>query len=427
MRKRKKSNKIKRAITHIKLDLANSGKLDKLKDVAKVYMTLVQAYVTYIFDNDTRDVNKYDKIPTIATELSERYKRCAWQQAVGIMHSFFSNRHKNKPVLKNILIQGNSNLIKIELSSTNTFDYWLRIATLEKRKPVRIPIKIHQYGKNVLETGKLCSGVTLKFENDQWYATFVVEANQQKEKAHGDHIGVDIGIRNLLTTTRGHFGHFSKKLIDLVDKDYEKRRRKQKLNACLKNKGRELVSLQSKKVEATIRNEIGRAINQFINTLPKGPIIILEKLSVADMRFKSRRMNRILKASKIGYICDRLREKLDLNHIEHASVTAAYSSQECSKCGYVDRANRPSQEKFVCRFCEHRENADVNASETLPKRFGDEELQSVTDYRKVKLILLKRFFDRFPDARSVSGELELGLTLREIGKQLPTVNQLALT
>ena len=79
--------------------------------------------------------------------------------------------------------------------------------------------------------------------------------------------------------------------------------------------------------------------------------------------------------------------------------------------------------KFQCQFCEHKENADVNASKVIAKRFGDNELNGITNHRKVKPILLNRFFNRFPGASSASGGLELSLKLREIGRQLLTVNQ----
>jgi hypothetical protein len=77
------------------------------------------------------------------------------------MQSFFSNERENKPVLKNITIQGNANVIKLEKSETSEFDYWLKISTLEKGSPVFIPVKLYSYGVKILQSGKLCSGVTL--------------------------------------------------------------------------------------------------------------------------------------------------------------------------------------------------------------------------------------------------------------------------
>lgn len=423
-KKQKNNFKLHKAVTHIKLDFANDGKLERLNELGAAFILLVQAYIDHIFDNALKTVSKFDTIPETETRLSARYQRCAWQQAVGIMQSFFSNERENKPVLKNITIQGNANVIKLEKSETSEFDYWLKISTLEKGSPILLPIKIYKYGIEILQSGKLCSGVTLNCKNGKWYASLIVETENKKEEQTGGITGVDLGIKNLLTTTSGHFGQFSDKLVSLVKKNDEKRRRKQKQNACLKKREKPVIPLHNKKLESTIKNEIGRAINNFINSISETTTVVMERLSISDMKFKSKAMNRVLKASKIGYAIDRLKQKLDSKHIHYSTVAAAYTSQGCSKCGYVDKKNRPTQEKFFCKFCEHTENADVNASKNIAKRFGDDELNGLTDFRKVKSFLLERFFKRFPDARSASDGLELGFTLREISGQPLTVNQL---
>jgi len=90
-----------------------------------------------------------------------------------------------------------------------------------------------------------------------------------------------------------------------------------------------------------------------------------------------------------------------------AMALPTYSSQECAECGYVDEKNRLTRDRFCCLWCGNVDDADVNAGKVLVKRFGDAELLSVDDYRTVKTVLLERFFDRFPDARSASGRLEL--------------------
>ena len=82
------------------------------------------------------------------------------------------------------------------------------------------------------------------------------------------------------------------------------RRRKQKLNACLKRKNQPVVSLNDDRAEAFARNEIGRALNQMLDELPKGANVALERLTVKDMRFKSRQMNRALRAVAVG-LCAR--------------------------------------------------------------------------------------------------------------------------
>jgi putative transposase len=47
------------------------------------------------------------------------------------------------------------------------------------------------------------------------------------------------------------------------------------------------------------------------------------------------------------------------------AVPPAYTSQRCCVCGHVDRGNRLSQARFVCRACGHEDNADVNAARNI--------------------------------------------------------------
>jgi hypothetical protein len=75
---------ITRAVTHIRLEAANAGKLTTLDDLAQVYLALCQQYVT-LFCTEERP-NKL-RAPLFATPLSERGPRVAIQQAAGIARS----------------------------------------------------------------------------------------------------------------------------------------------------------------------------------------------------------------------------------------------------------------------------------------------------------------------------------------------------
>ncbi|MBR8837154.1 MAG: transposase [Stigonema ocellatum SAG 48.90 = DSM 106950] len=50
-------------------------------------------------------------------------------------------------------------------------------------------------------------------------------------------------------------------------------------------------------------------------------------------------------------------------------VSARHTSQECLKCGHVDKKNRLG-EKFLCTACNHLDHADTKASRTIGKRVG---------------------------------------------------------
>jgi len=355
---------VKKAITHLKLDQANASKLQKLDKLAVEHQRVVQAAkrVNWLIAHAQRQPNKYADVPEqeVPTPLSDRWQRCAWQQACGIVQSWYANERENPPVLRNMCIQANANVVVIELSRTPQFDFWLRISTLEAGQPVRIPLSLYGRAKEALaEFPKLCTGVTLNQREGQWYATLVVERRGPQPKS-SEVIGVDMGMANIVSTSEGtRYGQVSSQLRQRVERSTEKRRRKQKLNASLKRKGQATVDLSDDRAEAFARNEIGRALNQM----------------------------------------------LDERGLHYRSVQPTYSSQQCSQCGFTFPMNRRSQDKFVCLWCGYEANADENAASNLAERFGDEELNSLP-FREVETRLALRFMQRLPDTRSASAGLD---------------------
>jgi hypothetical protein len=90
---------MKKAITHLRLDQANPGKLQKLDELAAEHQRVAQAYVDWLIRHEVRQPDKYAPVPEqdIPTSLSDRWQRCAWQQACGIVQSWYSNDRKKHP------------------------------------------------------------------------------------------------------------------------------------------------------------------------------------------------------------------------------------------------------------------------------------------------------------------------------------------
>jgi hypothetical protein len=152
-----------------------------------------------------------------------------------MVRSWYSNARENPPILRNMCLQANTNVVVIEPSHTPRYDFWLRISTLEAGHPVRIPITLYTRARKTLaQFPKLCSGVTLNRRDGEWFATFVVE--RRGSKAKSSHVvGVDIGMVSIVSTSAGRrYGQVSAALRRRVEGANTKRRRKQKLNACLK-------------------------------------------------------------------------------------------------------------------------------------------------------------------------------------------------
>ncbi len=318
--------RITRAVTHIRLEAANEGKLAALDELAQVYLPLCQQYVT-LFCTEERP-NKL-RTPLFATALSERWQRVAIQQAAGIAQSWRTNRAQayqdyvddllayheqevegmldaeaeeptwkewNIPTLKQTCIQANVNVVELEGALDSTFDYWLKISTLEFRKQLLVPVKLADYHREALAGKTLNSSVTLNKRGDGWWLTLSYDQVVRVQTPPSTPvIGVDVGIANFLTSSDGqHYGTFHGKLRERQKRDREKRRRKAKLRKCLEKKGvKKLPSTTSRsgqRLARHVRQEINRAVNQCFAEHP-GAQFAYEHLSVATMKYKARAMN----------------------------------------------------------------------------------------------------------------------------------------
>jgi transposase, IS605 OrfB family, central region len=59
---------------------------------------------------------------------------------------------------------------------------------------------------------------------------------------------------------------------------------------------------------------------------------------------------------------EKIRYKAEELGISVKLVAPQYTSQRCSKCGMIDKENRTSQERFICKSCGFQCNADYNAA-----------------------------------------------------------------
>src|SRR5690606_35857456 len=116
-----------------------------------------------------------------------------------------------------------------------------------------------------------------------------------------------------------------------------------------------------------LRSEIGRVLNRLVDVHAPETIVV----EMLDFRHPhlSRRLNRILSNSGRSIVNEKLQDLHERYGIKIVEVNAAYSSQECSSCGYVDGRNR-TEEQFRCLWCGKKQHADVNASRNQRARSG---------------------------------------------------------
>ena len=412
--------RLTRAVTHIYLCDATHAKIEALDRLAAEYLRLCQQYTTYFCTEAQPE--KY-LVPCFASSLSQRWQRVVIQHAAGIAQSWRSNyanayqdyldllaeyeeghedgerapvwKEWNMPLLKETVIQANANVALLQPSADSSFDYWLRLSTLEKGQPILVPVKLAAYHRQALAGKTINTSTTLIRKHNGWWLTLSYD-EQVKVEAPKDApvIGVDVGIAHFLTTSTGkQYGSFNGKLAQRHKRDRDKRRRKTKLRACLKKKGvKRLPSTRNKKLARHVRQEINRAVNQLYADYPDSQFAY-EQLNIAGMKFKARRMNAYLYASNLAHIPAQLAWGAAKRGIRARRVKSAYSSQECHCCHFVSRQNRPNQQTFCCTVCGQTTHADVNAAENLAGRLHDAELQACADRKAIRALLERRHQD----------------------------------
>ena len=76
-------------------------------------------------------------------------------------------------------------------------------------------------------------------------------------------------------------------------------------------------------------------------------------------------LNRVILGSNWSQLWQRLAYKCGETH----QGDPRHTSQECSRCGYIDADNRPTQAAFRCLACGYALNADHNAAVNILTRY----------------------------------------------------------
>ena len=88
--------------------------------------------------------------------------------------------------------------------------------------------------------------------------------------------------------------------------------------------------------------------------------IIIENLDVLKMSKGDSKLSKHILDCAWGNFFEMLEYKTNVHRIN-----PAYTSQTCSKCGYIDSQNRKTQSHFECVKCNHTENADLQAAKNI--------------------------------------------------------------
>ncbi len=215
--------------------------------------------------------------------------------------------------------------------------------------------------------------VTIKRECGRWYATvrYRVPACEVERIDDGHAVGVDMNVGQVATSD-GEIIRLDDARLERLEcrkRRYQRRMERQ----VIKSKRREVTKQRLSKVCRNIRccrdNWQHHASKQIAE---KAGTVVVEKLNTKGMTASANgttenpgkhvAQKKGLNKAILNTGWGGLKQKLSYKAATLLEVNPQYTSQTCSRCGFTDKANRPTQAKFKCLACGRTDNADINAA-----------------------------------------------------------------
>ena len=218
--------------------------------------------------------------------------------------------------------------------------------------------------------------VTVSFSAGKWYASIQTE-REVPEPVHSSQraVGIDMGVARFATLSDGSFikplhsfRKHEKKLATLQ----RKLARRTKFSANWQK-----LKAKIQRLHRTIANVRNDFLHKTTTIISKNhALVVIEDLKVRNMSrsasgtVEAPGRNVRAKAGLNKSILDQgwfefrrqLAYKLAWLGGQLHVVPPQYTSQTCSRCGCVDKNNRPTQARFMCTACGFESNADHNAA-----------------------------------------------------------------
>lgn len=235
------------------------------------------------------------------------------------------------------------------------------LATKKKRQA--FTFHVPEYAKDRTDL-KVCSSDLVE-RKEKYYLHVVLEHPTPDVIETNRVVGVDLGVVRPAVTSEAQF---------LGERRWrEVQNRSFRLRRELQAKGTRSAKRKLKKLskrENGFRKDCDHVLSkQIALSVPAGSTLVLEDLTHIRERMKgSKETQRRLHGWSFHRFLVFLSYKCQLAGVKVVLIDPAYTSQECSRCGFTSKKNRKSQSQFECKQCGVRLNADLNAARVIRKR-----------------------------------------------------------
>lgn len=222
--------------------------------------------------------------------------------------------------------------------------------------------------------------LTISKEGKYWFMSVQTEYEQEQQTIQNSdkEVGIDLGVSRLITLSDG-------RQVNSINAFKDRARKLSKAQKKLKLKRRFSGNWkkQMQKVRG-VHRKISNIRKDYTHKLTteickNHAVIYVEALKIANMtksakgtqespgtnvRAKSG-LNRAILDQGWGELIRQLKYKSLYFGSKVVEINPKYTSQTCSRCGYVHKENRKSQSAFECISCNYTQNADLNAAKNI--------------------------------------------------------------
>ena len=358
--------------TRSSLKFSNEGKRDSLHGFVGEYRKVVSFYVDLLWDLD-RVPRLLPKEITSKPEswLSARARQCAAKQASGIVRGTRAKQERrkwqveefkrlgmlrkakklqgicdrvsvSKPRIDRVEPELDSRFVKVDLGNGTSFDGWITLSSIGNGIRLELPFRKTKHFNELEVKGKRKLGVRLS----RWMATFVFEVPEPEKKALGSVLGIDVGKNEVVHCSDGFVSKKDRHGHDLGSIMGTMARRR---------KG-------SKGFQRCVDHRTNY-VNWSINQLNLSNVRLANIENIKYLR-RGKRVSRLMSHWAYAGILGKLERYCDEQGVLVRKVDPTYTSQRCSKCGWVRKGNRRGK-LFKCDKCSLSMDSDLNASLNL--------------------------------------------------------------
>jgi transposase len=335
---------------------SNKCKRDALLAVIEESKRVLQVYVDHYWPIKD-SVGKYPYLK-VESWVSSALLQSLGKDAISMIRALRKRKSKSKPTIKRIILNLDKRFFPdLTEARGGHFDLWFQMSGLGDRShpiKLRLPLKNHtRYKKFVRDGWVLKKSFRLKMRDDKkLFLYFIFEKDELPPVTNGTVLGVDMGYRNLLATSRGELiGSDLTGVYGIL---------------CRKKRG-------SKAHKATLRRK-DCEVNRALNRLDLHGVKALAIEALKNVKYKSHQRGKMATKAmnhvqwwsypKTIQKLKRLSEERGIRLVE---FPPAYTSQTCPECGSVDKENRHG-DVFKCTRCAYEGHADVVGAINVQRR-----------------------------------------------------------